>query len=84
MTELERELLEALKEMREACCAGMRVIAEIDMPTRLAGLLGDPASRQQAFVDECHASGVKDKIGVRAQELIAKAEQAAARGATGA
>lgn len=74
LTPLERELLDALKEIREACCAGMRVIAEIDTPTKLKALLGTPESRQQAFIDECKVVGVKAGFGVRADSLIQRLE----------
>lgn len=70
LTDTERDLLAALIEMREACCAAMRVIAEIDTPTKLAPMLGDPESRQQAFIDECKLVGVKDGFGARADALI--------------
>jgi hypothetical protein len=63
------ELLAALKEMREACCAAMRVIAEIDIATKL----GIPAADyQQRFLDEAKLAGVSDGFGVRADALIRK------------
>lgn len=54
------ELLAALKEMREACAAGMRVL-------HIAGL-------EEPFLAEARAVGVTDGFGKRADELIAKAE----------
>jgi hypothetical protein len=65
------ELLAALKETRNACAAAMRVIAEIDVATKL----GVPAADyQQRFVDEAKIAGVVDGFGVRADAAIAKAE----------
>jgi hypothetical protein len=55
------DLLAALKEMRDACAAAMRVIA------RHEGQTGE-------FVLELKGAGVADGFGVRANALIAKAE----------
>lgn len=72
MTTLERELLAALIEMRNACTAAMRVVTDLDA----AHLLGaDAETRQQRFIDELHVSGVKDGFGKRADELIVKAQK---------
>ena len=68
---INQELLAALKEMREACTAAMRVMADLDLAHRL-GM--DAETRQQRFVDELKMAGVKDGFGVRADQAIAKAE----------
>jgi hypothetical protein len=68
------ELLATAKELLEACAAAMRVIAEIDTPTRLKDLLGTPESREQALMDELRIAGVGDGFGIRAKAVIAKVE----------
>lgn len=73
MTDAERELVTALREMREACCAAMRVIAEIDTATRL-GLPAETA--QQRFVDECHLAGIEDGFGARVDALLQRYHEA--------
>lgn len=67
MTPLEIELLDALIEMREAMCASMRVIADIDTMHRLKA---SAEARQQRFVDELHVAGIKDGFGKRTDDLI--------------
>jgi hypothetical protein len=54
------ELLAALKELRDACAAAMRVIAQADLA--------------DAFVAEATAAGVTNGFGIRADRVIAKAE----------
>lgn len=68
------DLLVALKETIAAASAALRVVAEIDLPTRLAPMMGSPESRQQALVDEMKMAGVENGFGVRANAAIAKAE----------
>lgn len=68
------ELLKTAKELLEACAAALRVIAEIDTPTRLKDLLGTPESREQALMDELRIAGVGDGFGIRAKAVIAKVE----------
>lgn len=67
MTPREQQLFDCLREMREACCAAMRVVADLDMAHSI-GM--DAETRQQRFIDELHAVGVKDGFGVRADRLI--------------
>lgn len=62
-----REILASLSEMREACCAAMRVIAEIDIAKRM-GM--EASTYEQRFVDESRLVGVKDGFGVRADKLL--------------
>lgn len=71
------ELLESCKELRDALAAAMRVIVDLDRLKRVgvADLLTD--SREQRFVEELHAIGIKDGIGVRAEQAIQRAEGAA-------
>jgi hypothetical protein len=59
LTPLEIELLEALKEVTEACAATFRVIALHHIET---------------FGFELKQAGVKEGFGVRAKAAIAKAE----------
>lgn len=65
------ELLQAAKELREALCAAMRVIAGIDAPTAM-GFGAETAS--QRFVEEVRLAGLADGFGVRCQAIIAKAD----------
>lgn len=65
------ELLAACKELREAICGAMRVIADLDAMKMLGA---ESETRQQRFVDEMHAIGLKDGFGARAEAVIAKAE----------
>ena len=71
MTDIERELVDCCKELRDAVAAAMRVVADLDVAERL-GWAAD--TRQQRFIDELHMVGVKDGFGKRADALIAKAE----------
>jgi hypothetical protein len=54
------DLLAALKDMREACAAAMRVIAANDLDDQ--------------FIEAVHQAGLTNGFGVRAQAAIAKAE----------
>ena len=54
------EIIEILKEMREACAACFRVIARYDLSAELGHELGETI--------------VKDGFGVRCQKLIKKLE----------
>lgn len=65
------ELLACLKEMRDACTAAMRVVADLDQ-MHLLGLSAE--TRGQRFVDELKVVGVTNGFGVRADHAIAKAE----------
>lgn len=65
------ELLATAKELREALCGAMRVIAGIDTATRM-GI--EAVDYMQKFVDEMHLIGLEDGFGVRAQAVIAKAD----------
>ena len=67
MTENEQRLLASLREMREACCAAMRVIADLDMAKSIGF---EAETRQQRFIDECKMVGVANGFGVRADSLI--------------
>lgn len=55
------DLLNALKQMREACAAAMRVIVAVDGAT-------------ERFADELERAGIPDGFGKRAGDAIAKAE----------
>lgn len=72
LTELESELVVSLKELRDACAAAMRVLADCDA-MKLAGAEKD--SLPERFGDELERSGVNPGFGVRAQSLIDKAEK---------
>ncbi len=64
------ELVTALREYREACCAAMRVLADIDT----GQLLGMPADTKiQRFADECHAIGLVDGFGKRNDDILKRA-----------
>jgi hypothetical protein len=64
-----RELFTALVECREATCAAMRVIADLDLGTQI----GWPAeTRVERFVEEVHALGITDGFGQRIDDLIAR------------
>ena len=65
------ELLSALKEMREACCAAMRVIANLDALKQVGA---EADNRAQRFADELKTLGIAKGFGVRAQEAISKVE----------
>ncbi len=64
-------LIASLKEMREAGCAAMRVVADLDGHPMLRA-----ETREQRFVDELKAVGVTDGFGVRADKLLAALAQA--------
>lgn len=66
-----QEALETIKELREACAAAMRVVADLDVMYRLES---EADTRQQRFVDELRLSGVKDGFGKRADALIKRLE----------
>lgn len=67
LTPRERELLTSLIACREACCAAMRVIADIDM----GNLLGIPEDTKfERFVSECALIGVPNGFGAKADTLI--------------
>lgn len=60
-------LIATVRELREACAAAMRVIADLDS----AHALGmDADTRQQRFVDECKIVGVQNGFGKRADDLL--------------
>lgn len=67
MTDTEEQLLAALIEMRDACCAAMRVLADIDA-AKLLNLEAD--THQERFADELRIVGVKNGFGTRADALI--------------
>lgn len=67
MTPTEEQLLAALIEMREACCAAMRVIADIDI-AKLLNLEAETC--RERFADELQIVGVKNGFGKRADSLI--------------
>lgn len=69
MTPLEEELATALREMREACCAAMRVIAEMDY---MKAIGAESDTYQQRFVEECHLAGICDGFGKRTDALLAQ------------
>lgn len=67
------ELLAVAREYREACCAAMRVLADLDIGT----FIGAPAeSYQQRFIDELHSLGITDGFGKRCDEILKRAAQA--------
>jgi len=69
------EVVEVARQYREACCAAMRVIAEIDTGTLLdkaiPGIRSETA--QQLFIDEVHAIGLKDGFGKRCDDVLKRA-----------
>jgi hypothetical protein len=65
-----QDVVAELLTCREAMCAAMRVIAEIDLGSQL----GIPAeTRQQRFVDELHALGIQDGFGKRIDDVLRSA-----------
>lgn len=65
------ELLQACIEYREACCAGMRVLAGEDVARHLLGT----DDQFERFAFEVRAAGVADGFGKRNDEVIRLARE---------